>query len=347
MELVNVFDYEAAAASRLGPGPLGYFAGGAGDEVTLRENVAAYGRYVLRPRVLVDVGAATTATTVLGQEISMPLLVAPVAFQRLAHPDGEPATARAAHEAGTIMCLSTIATASPAEVAETGARRWFQLYAMRDHAITTELVVQARECGYSALLLTVDAPVPGRRERDLRTAVALPPELKVASLGRGDLTPADVLRLVSPSLTWRDVERLRAEAGLPLLLKGVQTAQDARLACELGVAGIVVSNHGGRQLDGVAATIDLLPEIVAAVDGRLEILVVGGVRRGVDVVKALALGARAVLAGRAILWGLVVAGEEGVRAVLGLLRAEILNALQLLGCSSPADVASAHVVRRS
>ena len=346
MELVNVLDYEAAAAATLGPGPLGYFAGGAGDEVTLRENVAAYGRYLLRPRVLVDVGQCATTTTVLGREIAMPLLVAPVAFQRLAHPDGEVATARAALAAGTIMCLSTIATASPAEVAETGAHRWFQLYAMRDHALTTELIEQARSCGYSALLLTVDAPVPGRRERDLRTAVALPPELKVASLGRGDLTPADVLRFVSPSLTWDDVERIRAEAGLPLLLKGVQTGEDASRACEVGVAGLVVSNHGGRQLDGVAATIDLLPEIVAAVDGRVEVLLDGGIRRGVDVVKALALGARAVLVGRPALWGLAVAGEEGVRSVLGLLQAEILNALQLLGCPSPEDVTAAHVSPR-
>ena len=342
-QLVNVFDYESAAASRLGAGPLGYFAGGAGDELTLRENVAAYGRYRLRPRVLVDVADCTTRTTVLGHDVSMPLLVAPVAFQRLVHPDGEVATARAARDAGTIMCLSTIATASPAEVAATGAPRWFQLYAMRDEGLTHELIGKARDCGYSALLLTVDAPVPGRRERDRRTAVVIPPELKVASLGRGDLTPADVLSLVSPSLTWSDVERIAAEAGLPLLLKGVQTPEDARLACEHGAAGIVVSNHGGRQLDGVAATIDLLAEIVEAVGGRVEVLVDGGVRRGTDVVKALALGARAVLAGRAALWGLAVDGEAGVRAVLALLQAEIRNALELLGCRSPVDVTAAHV----
>ena len=344
-QLVNVFDYEAAAASRLGAGPLGYFAGGAGDELTLRENVAAYGRYRLRPRVLVDVADCTTRTTVLGHDVSMPLLVAPVAFQRLVHPDGEVATARAARDAGTIMCLSTIATASPAEVAATGAPRWFQLYAMRDEGLTHELIGKARDCGYSALLLTVDAPVPGRRERDRRTAVVIPPELKVASLGRGDLTPADVLNLVSPSLTWSDVERIAAEAGLPLLLKGVQTPEDAQLACEHGAAGIVVSNHGGRQLDGVAATIDLLVEIVDAVGGRVEVLVDGGVRRGTDVVKALALGARAVLAGRAALWGLAVDGEAGVRAVLSLLQAEIRNALELLGCRSPADLTAAHVAR--
>jgi 4-hydroxymandelate oxidase len=346
-QLVNVFDYESAAAARLGAGPLGYFAGGAADELTLRENVEAYRRYLLRPRVLVDVAECTTGTTVLGHDVSMPLLVAPVAFQRLAHPDGEVATARAARAAGTIMCLSTIATAAPAEVAETGAPRWFQLYAMRDEGITHELIAKARDCGYTALLLTVDAPVPGRRERDRRTAVVIPPELKVASLGRGDLTPADVLNLVSPSLTWRDVERIGAEAGLPLLLKGVQTPEDAHLACEHGAAGIVVSNHGGRQLDGVAATIDVLPEIVDAVGGRVEVLVDGGIRRGTDVVKALALGARAVLSGRAVLWGLAVGGEAGALAVLELLHAEIRNALELLGCASPADVTADHVARRT
>jgi 4-hydroxymandelate oxidase len=346
-QLVNVFDYEIAAAARLGAGPLGYFAGGAADELTLRENVEAYRRYLLRPRVLVDVAECTTRTSVLSHDVSMPLLVAPVAFQRLAHPEGEVATARAAREAGTIMCLSTIATASPAEVAETGAPRWFQLYAMRDEGITRELIAKARDCGYTALMLTVDAPVPGRRERDRRTAVVIPPELKVASLGRGDLTPADVLNLVSPSLTWRDVERIGAAAGLPLLLKGVQTWEDAHLACEHGAAGIVVSNHGGRQLDGVAATIDVLPEIVEAVGGRVEVLVDGGIRRGTDVVKALALGARAVLVGRPALWGLAVDGEAGVKAVLELLRAEIQNALELLGCTSPADITAEHIARRA
>jgi 4-hydroxymandelate oxidase len=347
MQLVSVHDYEDAAAGRLDEGALGYFAGGAGDERTLRDNVEAYAGYQLRPRVLVDVGACTTQTTVLGHTISMPLLVAPVAFQRLAHPDGEPATARGARAAGTIMCLSTIATSSPAEVAETGAQRWFQLYAMRDEGLTRELIAQARDQGFTALLLTVDAPVSGRRERDHRSGFVIPSHLKVAALGRGDLTPADVLAQVSPSLTWADVERIGADSGLPMLLKGVQTPEDARLAAEHGAAGIVVSNHGGRQLDGVAATIDLLPGVVEAVDGSIEVLLDGGIRRGSDVVKALALGARAVLAGRAVLWGLAVDGEEGVRQVLELLRAEIENTLQLLGCVSPADVGAAHIARRA
>jgi isopentenyl diphosphate isomerase/L-lactate dehydrogenase-like FMN-dependent dehydrogenase len=346
MQLLNVFDYEAAAAEVLDPGALGYFAGGAGDEVTLRDNVEAYRRYTLRPRVLVDVAGCTTRTTVLGHEISLPVLVAPVAFQRLAHPDGEVATARAARAAGTIMCLSTIATASPAEVAETGSQRWFQLYVMRDDGVTRELIAQARDHGYTALLLTSDAPVAGHRERDRRTEFVLPPHVTVAALGKRNLTPGEVLGLVSPSLTWRDVERIGSEAGLPVLVKGVQSVEDARLACEHGAVGLVVSNHGGRQLDGVPATIDLLSAVAEAVDGRVEVLLDGGIRRGTDVVKALALGARAVLAGRAVLWGLAVDGEAGARAVLGLLEAEILNALQLLGCRTPADVTAAHVARR-
>jgi 4-hydroxymandelate oxidase len=343
---LNVWDYEQLAAERLQPGPLGYYAGGAGDELTLRDNVEAYRRLILRPRLLVDVAACTTATTVLGQEVSMPLLVAPVAFQRVAHPDGEVAMAKAALAADTIMCYSTIATSTPAEVAETGVKRWFQLYVFSDEGITRELIAQARDQGYGALVLTIDSPVRGIRHRDARTGFTIPPEITVASLGRGGLTPGQIFDMVSPSLTWHDLERISGEAGLPLLVKGVLTAEDAKLACEHGAAGIVVSNHGGRALDGVSATIDALPEVVDAVDGRLEVIVDGGIRRGSDVVKALAYGARGVLAGRAPLWGLTVGGEAGARAVLELLRAEILNTLQLIGCASPADVRPEHVGRR-
>jgi len=344
-EPVNVWDYEALAAERLEAGAHGYYAGGAGDELTLRDNVEAFRRLQLRPRMLVDVAACTTATTVLGQEISMPLLVAPVALQRAAHPDGEVAMARAAKGAGTIMCLSTIATAAPAEVAAVGGPRWFQLYVFRDEGVTRDLIARARDSGYTALLLTVDAPVRGNRERDLRTRFALPPDIQVASMGRGGVTPKDIFDMVTPSLTWRDLERISAAAELPLLVKGILTSEDAILSVEHGAAGVVVSNHGGRQLDGVAATIDALPEVVEAVAGRIEVLVDGGIRRGTDVVKALALGAQAVLAGRAPLWGLAVDGEAGARRVLELLREEILTALQLVGATSPADVTRAHVQR--
>jgi isopentenyl diphosphate isomerase/L-lactate dehydrogenase-like FMN-dependent dehydrogenase len=346
VEPLNVWDYERLAAERLEPGAHGYYAGGAGDELTLRDNVEAFRRWQLRPRMLIDVDACTTATTVLGHDVSMPLLVAPVAFQRVAHPDGEVAMARAAKAVGTVMCLSTLSTSTPGEVAAVGGPRWFQLYVFRDEGVTRNLIAQARESGFSALVLTIDAPVRGNRERDARTAFAIPDDISIAAMGKGGLTPKEVFDQVSASLTWRDLERICAESGLPLLVKGVLTAEDAKLACEHGASGIVVSNHGGRQLDGVSATIDALEEVVEAVDGRLEVLVDGGIRRGTDVVKALALGARAVLAGRAPLWGLTVDGEAGARRVLELLQAEILGALQLVGCTSPEDVTRDRVSRR-
>jgi len=346
-EPLNVWDYEELAAGKLDPGAFGYYAGGSGDEITLRDNVEGFRRWQLRPRLLVDVAAPSTATTVLGQEISMPLLVAPTAFQRVAHPDGECGMARAAAAAGTIMCLSTIATSSPAEVAAScDAARWFQLYVFKDDGVTRHLVDQAREHGYCALALTVDAPVVGRRERDFRTGFTIPADVTVPSLGRGGMTPREVFAAVSPSVSWKDIESLSSASGLPVIVKGLLTGEDARLACEHGAAGIVVSNHGGRQLDGVSATIDALPECVEAVDGRIEVYLDGGIRRGGDVVKALALGARAVLAGRAPLWGLVVDGEAGARRVLELLRGEIELALQLVGCRSPAEVSRGHVQRR-
>jgi len=342
---VNVWDYEALAAERLEPGAHGFFAGGAGDELTLRWNVEAFRRWQLRPRVLVDVAACTARTTVLGHELSMPLLVAPVAFQRIAHPDGEVGMARAAAAAGTVLCLSTMSTTTPAEVAQTGAPRWFQLYVFRDSGVTRELVRQAADNGYTVLVLTVDAPALGRRERDFHTGFRIPPEIVVPALGRGGLTPVETFALMSSSVSWRDLERLAEESGLPVVVKGVQTREDAALACEHGAAGIVVSNHGGRQLDGVCATIDALPEVVEAAAGRIPVLVDGGIRRGTDVVKALALGAQAVLVGRAPLWGLAAAGAAGAQHVLELLRDEILLALKLVGCPSPADVSREHVQR--
>ena len=345
MEPLNVYDYEALAAERLEAGAHGYYAGGAGDELTLRDNVEAYRRWQLRPRVLVDVSGCTTATTVVGHRVSMPVIVAPVAFQRVAHPDGEVGMARAAKAAGTIMCLSTLATSTPEQVAEAGGSRWFQLYVFRDAGVTADLVARARDAGFTALVLTVDTPVVGRRERDFRTGFTIPPEITIAAFGQGGLTPAEAFALMSESVSWKDVERLASESGLPVLVKGVITAEDARLACEHGAAGIVVSNHGGRQLDGVSATIDALPEVVEAVDGRVDVLIDGGIRRGTDVVKALALGARATLVGRAALWGLAYNGEAGARHVLELLRDEILLALKLVGCASPDDVGRDRIQR--
>jgi isopentenyl diphosphate isomerase/L-lactate dehydrogenase-like FMN-dependent dehydrogenase len=339
-----------AAEQRLESGVHGYFAGGACDERTLAENIAALARITLRPRVLVDVAAVDTSTTVLGTPVAMPLLVAPVAFQALVHPDGELATARAAAGGGTIFTLSTIATSRPAEVAAVapGAPRWMQVYVFRDRGITRAIIDEAVASGFGALVLTVDAPVAGRRERDLRHAFQIPPELRVpsvaAALGSAaSPTVAEVFGLLDRSLSWNDLERLVAESPVPVLVKGIQTAEDAKLACEHGVAGLIVSNHGGRQLDDVAATIELLPEIVEAVDSRIEVLMDGGIRRGTDVLKALALGARAVLAGRAVLWALAAGGQSGVEQVLKLLHDELELGMALLGCPAVADVTRAHV----
>jgi len=347
---VNVADFERLAEQRLEPGVHGYFAGGAGDERTLNDNLAAFARRRLRPRMLVDVGEVSAATTVLGTEVSMPLLVAPVAFQRLVHPDGEVAMARAAAAAGTVMCLSTIATSRPREIVAEAptAPRWLQLYLFRDRGVSRALVEEAVEAGFEAIALTVDAPRAGRRERDLRTGFEVPAELSVPAVaaalgGERSLSIQEVFALVDPTPTWRDLESLVTETELPVLVKGVLTAEDGNLAVEHGAAGVVVSNHGGRQLDGVPASLDALPEVVDAVAGRCEVLLDGGVRRGTDVAVALALGARAVLAGRAPLWGLAADGQRGARRVLELLCEEIELALTLLGCPTPADVGAQHV----
>jgi 4-hydroxymandelate oxidase len=348
-EPLNVADYERLAAEKLDPGAYGYFAGGAGDEWTLGENVAAFNRWVLRPRMLVDVGDVTTATTVLGADVSMPVLVAPTAFQRLADPDGELASARGAAAAGTIFCLSTLASYTPIEIAE-GApegQNWLQLYWSPDRGFTRALVEAAEEAGFSAIALTVDLPLAGRRERDLRAAFELPADLPLPNVPKhlGGNFHLALGEVVDPTITWRELEWLSSLTRLPLVIKGIHTAEDAELACEHGFAGVVVSNHGGRQLDGVAATLDSLPEVVDACAGRVMVLLDGGVRRGTDVLKALALGARAVLVGRAPLWGLAVGGEDGVRRVLELLREELALALALLGCPTPEDVTRAHVGR--
>jgi isopentenyl diphosphate isomerase/L-lactate dehydrogenase-like FMN-dependent dehydrogenase len=329
---LNVSEYERAAEELLDPASFGYFAGGANDEWTLRENVAAFGRWVLRPSVLVDVSTCAAATTVLGTEVSFPVLVAPMAFQGLAHPDGEKAMARGAAAAGTVLCLSTLSTVGLEEVAEAApdGARWFQLYWGPDRSKVQDLLERAAAVGYRAVVVTVDLPEVGRRERDLRSGFEAPSPLS-------DVTDS--------SLTWRDLEWLRAHTTLPILVKGILTAEDAVLAVEAGVEGIVVSNHGGRQLDGVAASLDALPEVVGAAGDRAEILLDGGVRRGTDVVKALALGARAVLVGRAALYGLAVGGAEGVGRVLALLREEVELALALCGCPSPDDVTRSHVGR--
>ena len=332
MRPVNIWDYERLAEEQLDAKAHAYYAGGAGDEVTLRDNVAAFERRKLRPRVLVDVGSVSTKTTVHGAEIGLPVLIAPVAMQRMGHPDGEEATARAAAAAGTIMCLSSAATCPPSKL--TDGDRWFQVYVWNAREKTERAIDEAVASGYSALVLTVDVPYIGRRERDVRVDFTVPEHLKV----EGDLFGQNF----DASLSWRDLEWL-AGYGLPVVVKGLLTAEDAELACEHGAAAIVVSNRGGRQLDGVPATLDVVEEVADAVRGRAQVLLDSGVRRGVDVLKALALGADAVMIGRAMLWGLTVAGEEGVSDVLRMFQEEIQLGLALLGCTSPADVSRAHM----
>ncbi len=334
--MINVADYLEAAAAKVDPGVWCYFEGGAGDEVTLRANIAAYGRWRFRPRMLVDVSEVSTATTLLGTPVASPLGVAPFAMQRLIDPEGEVATARAAGAADVLMCVSTLTTSTHAEIAEAGdGPRWLQLYVLNDRARTIAHITEARAAGYSAIVLTVDLPYVGRRERDLRLGFQNPPpnlHLPYANLFEN-----------SPALTWHDLEWIRAEMPLPLVVKGILTHEDAVLAIEHGADAIWVSNHGGRQLDSVAAGLDALPEVVDAVAGRCEVYVDGGIRRGTDVLKALALGARAAFAARPFAGGLAVGGETGVASVLTILRDEIELGLGLLGCTAPDQVTRSHV----
>jgi isopentenyl diphosphate isomerase/L-lactate dehydrogenase-like FMN-dependent dehydrogenase len=352
-ELLSVADYERVAEERLEPGPWAYLAGGSGDEWTLRENRAAFERWTFRPRVLCDVSAVSTTTTVLGTQVELPVLVAPVAYQQLYHPEGECATARGAAAAGTGIAVSTFCTRSHEEIAAAapGMPQWCQLYVFQDRGVTKEHLAVAAAAGCRAVVLTVDTPRLSQRERDLRVGFEVPADLPLpyarAAIGAESQNPADQFALLDASVSWRDLEWIAGESRLPVVLKGIVTAEDAELAVEHGAAAMVVSNHGGRQLDGVPATLDALPEVVEAVAGRSEVYLDGGIRRGTDVAKALALGARAVLAGRAAMFGLAAEGENGVRGVLELLRDELALTLCLLGCTSPEEVTRAHVQRAS
>ena len=336
-EHLNIGELLAAAAAKVEPAVWCYFEGGAGDEVTLEENVAAFRRWQLRPRMLVDVGDVQLETTLLGTPVSLPLGVAPFALQRLLDPEAERATAHAAAAAGALMTVPTLTSFRHAELAEASdGPRWLQLYVQRDRGRTLDQLAEARAAGYGAVVLTVDLPLVGRRERDLRLGFAVPPELP-AHYG--------TLLDVDPTVTWTDLEWIRSATGLPLVLKGIVTSEDTVLAVEHGVDAVWVSNHGGRQLDGVAASIDALPKVVEAAGGDCEVYVDGGFRRGADVVKALALGARATFVARPVAAGLAVGGEQGVARVLELFHDEIGLALGLLGCTRPDEVARGHIQR--
>ena len=347
--LISIADYARAARSRLSKDVCDYFEGGALDEITLRENTAGWERLKLFYRVLAEVGQRDLTATVLGQSISMPIVVAPTAFHKLACEAGEIAAARAAKAAGTLFILSSLSnTAMEPVFAEAASPRWFQLYVYKDRAITLDLVQRAEAAGAEAIVLTVDAPGLGTRERDARNSFRLPDGLAVenlAPLGKGQMPEvtgsglaAYVRANFKEDLGFDDLDWLCGSTRLPVVVKGVCRGDDARRAAERGAKAVVVSNHGGRQLDTAPATCEVLPHVVAAAGDLCEIYVDGGIRRGSDVLKAIALGARAVLVGRPVLWGLCVDGEQGATQVLEILRRELDEAMLLCGCTKLSDV---------
>ena len=340
--LLNPHDFESAAREKLSPSVYDYYAGGAGDEITVRENELAWARHRLVPRMLVDVSVCDLRTSALGDALSMPIITAPCALNRLAHPDGELAVSRAVSALGTAQVLSTLSSTSLEDVAAAApAPRWFQLYVYRDRAVTQALVQRAEAAGYTAICLTVDVQRPGNRERDFRNGFRVPPAVRAMNFGQAIEDTDDgsaLLKYINdqfdPSLTWEGLDWLRSITRLPIVVKGILAAADARLAVEHGAAGIAVSNHGGRQLDTVLTSCEALPAVVDAVDGKAEVFVDGGIRRGTDVFTALALGARAVLIGRPYLWGLAVDGERGVMRVLTLMRDDLALSMALAGAPS-------------
>jgi 4-hydroxymandelate oxidase len=351
IDIVNLESLEPLARERLEPSLYDYIAGGAGDEWTLRESRAAWNRWQLLPRMLRGVAERSMATTVLGTPVSMPILVPPMGFHGLCHSEAEEATARAASAAGTIFCASTVSNRSLETIAGAASGpKWFQLYVYRDREITRGLVDRAVAAGYTALCLTVDTPLAGLRERDRRNRLRMPAHLELGNFpathtamnqtggGEGSSLGAYINSQWDPALTWKDVDWLRSISPLPVVVKGILAPADAICAIDHGASAVMVSNHGARQLDGVPASITMLEPIVDVVAGRLEVLIDGGIRRGTDVLKALALGARAALVGRPVLWGLTLGGEAGVRGVLEHIRGELDLAMALAGCARLADV---------
>ena len=377
----SVADLRAIARRRLPHGVFDYIDGAAEDERTLAANSAAFAAVTFRPRVLRDVGEVDPSTTLLGRPLPLPLVLAPTGFTRIADPDGELAVARAAARAGLPYTLSTLSTRSIEEVAAASAGpKWFQVYVWRDRGLVKEMIGRAASAGYEALVLTVDTAVLGRRERDVRRGFSLPPKIGLGTLVDGAVHPGWTWRFLrsepirfanvqesagvgdgtaavtlsdyvntqfDPGLSWRDVEWMRSEWHGPLVIKGIQTVDDARLAAQAGIEAIALSNHGGRQLDSAPAPLDLVAPVADAVGDRLEIICDGGVRRGSDIVKAVALGARACMAGRAYLYGLGAAGERGVDHVLGLLDADVRRTMALVGASGVAELGRELVDPRS
>lgn len=351
--ILNLFDIERAAKEKLSRNAREYYIGGAADEITIKENIRAFQRLHLRPRVLTNVSIRTLTTTLLGNQVAMPIGIAPTAMQRLAHSEGEIATVRAAQKMNIPMICSTTATTAIEDVvrATTGANVWFQIYVYKDRAVTRDLIHRAVEAGCSALVLTADTPYLGKREREVRNGFHLPEGVDLPNYRGLSSASAKVSKGVSESglaqhflsnidaaLTWQDVDWLVAETHLPVVVKGVLRADDAILAWKHGARGVIVSNHGGRQLDTALPTIHALPAIADAVGEVLDVMLDGGVRRGTDVLKALALGAKAVFLGRPVLYGLALDGEQGVMRVLEILRDEFDLAMALSGCSQILEI---------
>ena len=349
-KLLTVRDYERVARQRLTKAAYDYFRSGAELERALSRNERAFRKYVVWYKVLVDVALRDIGTTVLGTPVALPILIAPTAYHRLAHPEGELATARAAAAAGTVYVVSTLATTKLEDVAAASAGpKWFQLYVHKDRELTRDLVERAESAGYDALVVTVDTPLLGRRLRDERNGFSLPDGFVMANLQSldgptdGSMLAKYVAERHDASFTWADLAWLRSLSHLPIVLKGIVRADDAVRAASEGVAAVIVSNHGGRQLDASPATLDALPGIADAVAGRCEVLMDGGVRSGADVFKAVALGARAVLIGRPVLWGLATGGEDGVFGVLQLFAEDLSRTMALAGTATLADIERAMV----
>jgi 4-hydroxymandelate oxidase len=324
-------EFEPLARQRMDPTVAGYIAGWAGTGATARANEAAFWRYVLRPRVFVDVSTVDLHTTALGQEVALPVIIGPSGYQALAHPDGELATARASRRIGTTMALSTSSNFTIEQVGAIADRPWYQLYWFTDEGVTRDMIERAHAAGFTAIAITVDAPVKLWREGEFRAPAVIPDGILSVNV------PDRPLKIAS-NLTWQSLDWLRSITPMKIVLKGVMTAEDTRLAVEHGVDGVIVSNHGGRALDWVMPTLDALPEVVDAADGKLEVFIDGGIRRGSHVLKALAMGARAVLIGRGIPWSLGVGGEEGVVRYFELLRGELTSVMGLCGVTSAASV---------
>lgn len=351
-----VSEYESLAHQRLPAQVWDFLAGGSGAETTVTANRAAFDQWVLRPRVLVDVSSCDLSLNLLGSQVAAPVGIAPMAYHRLIHPDGELATARAAGAAGALFVVSSFASQRLEDIAAAATGPlWLQLYWLRQQEVLTDLLKRAEAGGYRAIVLTVDAPRMGRRLRDLRHGFAIPPDVAAVNIDPEVMATSALSRpgesaverhsrhQFDPSVTWRELAWLREQTSLPLVLKGILTAEDALLAVDHGISAVIVSNHGGRQVDGAVASLAALPEIVDAVDGRCPVLLDGGVRTGTDIVKALALGARAVLVGRPVLWGLATSGADGAQAVLDLLVTELDSVMALCGRPRLADLDSSLV----